>query len=76
MTEFSISIFVEEHTGLRRINDPARIGVPFPRGFLGDIACLKLKSSGGTALALQCRPLDYWPDRSVKWALLDLFAAV
>ncbi len=76
MTDLHIPIFVREDAGLRRINEPVRIGVPFPRGFLGDIASLKLKSSGGATLALQGRPLDYWPDRSVKWALLDFFPAV
>ncbi len=71
-----IPIFVQEHAGLRRVIEPVRIGVPFPRGFSGDTASLKLKNSGGTSLALQGRPLDYWSDRSIKWALLDFFASV
>ncbi|MGO9019951.1 MAG: hypothetical protein ACLQVJ_16570 [Syntrophobacteraceae bacterium] len=76
MTGLSIPIFVQEHAGLRRVIEPVRIGVPFPRGFLEDAAGLKLKNSDGVALALQCSPLDYWSDRSIKWALLDFFAAV
>jgi hypothetical protein len=71
-----IPIFIQEHAGLRRVIEPVRIGVPFPRGFLADTASLKLKNSGGTSLALQGRSLDYWSDRSIKWALLDFFASV
>ena len=71
-----IQIFVQEDSGLGRVNEPVRIGVPFPPGFLKDTAHLKLKSSGVASIALQGRPLDYWSDRSIKWALLDFFAAV
>lgn len=76
LADSSVPIFVHERTGLRRINEPVRIGVPFPQGFLVDTAWLKLKSSSGGGLALQCRPLDYWSDRSVRWVLLDFFADV
>ena len=76
MTEASIRIFVQEHSGLRRVIEPVRIGVPFPLGFLRDTGHIELKSNGGAALPLQGRPLDYWPDGSIKWALLDFFAAV
>ena len=27
-------------------------------------------------LPLQGRPLDYWPDKSIKWVLLDFFVTV
>ena len=76
LTDVPIQIYVQEHSGLGRVIEPVRIGVPFPQGFLKDTDHLKLQSTGGAYLALQGRPLDYWSDRSIKWALLDFFAAV
>lgn len=75
MKDFSIPIFVQEHAAIPRKSEPVRIGVPFPKGALYDPACLRIAGSGG-ALPLQVRPLGLWPDRSIRWALLDFFASV
>ena len=76
LKDISVPIFIQEYAGIQRTNEPVRIGVPFPRGVIEDTACLKLKSRGGTALPLQVRVMDHWPDKSLKWALLDFAADV
>ena len=76
LKHLSVPIFVQECAGIQRKNEPVRIGVPFPRGAVGDTACLKLMNTGGIFSPLQFRPLDYWPDKSIKWGLLDFCAAL
>ncbi len=46
-------------------------GVPWPRGRLRDVASLALFDEKGPARRLQARPLDHWPDGSIRWTLLD-----
>src|SRR5262245_59435935 len=50
---------------------PVSIGVPFPRGVLRDLGMLSLSDSDGSRKPLQAIALGQWPDRSVKWVLLD-----
>jgi hypothetical protein len=76
LKDISVPIFIQEYTGIQRTGEPVRIGVPFPRGVIENTACLKLKSSDGTALPLQVRAMGHWPDKSVKWALLDFSPTV
>ncbi|XHR26679.1 MAG: hypothetical protein ACFUZC_12040 [Chthoniobacteraceae bacterium] len=47
----------------------ASTGFPFARGTLTDPAALRVKVAGAPVPA-QGKPLAYWPDGSVKWALL------
>jgi hypothetical protein len=47
------------------------MGLPFPRGALGDVSRLTLTTDDGTSPTLQARPLAHWADGSVKWLLLD-----
>ncbi len=57
------------------MSEPVRIGVPFPKGVLYDPARLRIAGSGSN-WPLQARPLGLWPDKSIKWVLLDFFASV
>lgn len=50
--------------------DYVRVGVPFPKGLLDDVRRLKLLANGGIR-PLQAKPLSFWEDGSVSWALLD-----
>jgi hypothetical protein len=52
---------------------PIRIGLPFPAGFVGGAAPLALLDGVGRALPAQWQTLSSWPDRSVRWALLDFW---
>ena len=76
MKNFSVPILIEEKAGLERMREPVRLGVPLPRGYLHDSSHLRLKDSSGDLLPLQVRPLAFWPDGTIKWALLDFFATV
>ena len=74
MDKLIIPIFLEDFSGLNRINEPVRIGIPFPKGFVEDACFLKLHEETGQPLRSQVRPLALWSDRTIKWALLDFFA--
>jgi len=53
---------------------PVTSGVPFRRGALTDPRQVALLA-GGKPLPLQTEVLAWWPDRSVKWLLLDFQAS-
>jgi hypothetical protein len=54
---------------------PVSLGVPFPRGWITDPGELRASVAvTGDALAVQTRLLARWPDRSVKWLLVDVLA--
>jgi hypothetical protein len=42
-------------------------GVPWPKGKLPAHIPLALTATDGTPVAVQSRPLAYWPDGSIKW---------
>lgn len=52
---------------------PVTTGIPFARGTLTDPARVKLISDG-QEVPLQREVLAWWPDKSVKWLLLDFQA--
>jgi PcRGLX-like N-terminal RIFT barrel domain len=60
--------------GRARHREPVSIGIPLPAGQVRSVAKLSLESAGRGDIPLQARPLDLWPDGSVRWLLLD-FAA-
>ena len=64
-----ISIFIRETQGIQRKADPVSFGVPFRQGALDNTNKLKLIDQ---AKELPCNLVAtaYWPDKSVKWALL------
>jgi hypothetical protein len=55
----------------RRRGEPVTCGIPWPRGFLKNPKDLCLQDQDGRAVPLQTAILDSWPDRSVRWLLLD-----
>jgi PcRGLX-like N-terminal RIFT barrel domain len=56
--------------------EPVRIGIPFPKGFVRDAGLLRVRNDLKEEKPLQSRPLALWPDGSIKWALLDFIASV
>jgi hypothetical protein len=50
---------------------PATVGVPFPRGALTGVETLVLSNADDARIALQVLPLARWSDGCVKWLLLD-----
>jgi len=58
-----------------RRGEPVRIGVPLPAGQCFDADSLGIEAAHGIVNA-QARALDWWPDGSIRWALVDFEATV
>lgn len=56
--------------GPTRRREPITMGVPLPRGLTASPADFRLETARG-AIGVQVRPLDRWPDGSLRWVLLD-----
>ena len=67
----SIPIIIEEYAGIDRANEPVTVGIPFPKGLLTDASSLSLIDPEKGPLPLQTQTLADWPDKSLKWVLLD-----
>jgi len=53
---------------------PVATGVPFPQGMLRAEAPLAVESPTGEVRPATGRPLAWWPDRSVRWCLVQFGA--
>lgn len=53
---------------------PVRSGVPIPRGRLWDCGRCQLLGPGGAPVDAQFAAWSYWPDRSIKWLIVDFIA--
>lgn len=65
------AFIVRESSMLGRQGEPVTIGIPLPKAYLKEGESLTLVEGHGTVIPLQTTMSAYWPDRSVKWALLD-----
>ena len=65
------TIVVREPRGISREGEAIRIGVPLARGALADVGEAALFDSQDRPLVAQFTALAKWPDRSVKWLLVD-----
>ena len=70
------TVTVEEIGGIDRVNEAITIGIPFPQGRLYKASKLVLHDSMYACLPLQTDVLAAWPDKSLKWVLLDFQTAV
>lgn len=70
------TIHVREQAGIGREGEAIRTGVPLARGAVTDIGELALFDGQERQLAAQVKALATWPDRSVKWLLVDARATV
>lgn len=69
MTE--IPIWVDEPNGVDLDAWPITRGVPLRRGVLRDPKQAALLGADGKAIPCATRAVAWWPDKSVKWLLLD-----
>lgn len=76
MTETAVEFRVREADGIARSREPVTVGVPIPRGQVRDAASLSLVGPSGTAIPVQARVTDTWPDGSARWVLLDFLIAI
>jgi len=65
------TLIVREPVGLVRRLESIRTGVPLARGLLDDVGGLGLLDGNAAAVPAQFTVLARWPDRSVKWLLVD-----
>src|SRR5438874_10242557 len=72
----TVEILIEAPAPKVRDREPVTCGIPWPKGMLHDPNYLVLRDEKGESIPLQTRILDRWPDRSVRWLLLDLQATV
>jgi hypothetical protein len=76
MQNFNIPIRLKECHGFGRVNEPVRLGIPLSRGLLSESQKICVVSHLGQFIPSQTRPLCLWPDRSIKWLLLDIFVTL
>lgn len=65
------TLIVRERHGIARRGEAIRTGVPLARGALQDVAQAALFDANDTPVPAQFRVLAKWPDRSIKWLLVD-----
>jgi hypothetical protein len=65
------TITTREPIGVVRSDEPIRIGVPLARGAVIETGDVALFDGSDRALAAQFTALAHWPDRSIKWLLVD-----
>ena len=66
-----VAFRIDEPAGVARRAWPVTVGVPLRQGEVQSAGELRLRGPDGRPVAVQAERLAYWPDRSVKWALLD-----
>lgn len=71
----SVPITVENEGTLRR-NEAVRLGVPIPRGELASPDNTQLHDDKGADIPAHVTSTGQWPDRSVKWLLVEFLAEV
>ena len=72
---FALTLVAPAEDCTRRAGEPVRIGVPLPAGACVDAGRLRIESARGPVDA-QARALEWWPDGSIRWALVDFHATV
>lgn len=78
MTVAAVGITVGPCTGGRVVTgrraEPVTIGVPLPRALVHDPSRARLLDASSQEVPLQTRALDWWPDGSIRWLLIDFQA--
>ena len=72
----TVEILIEAPAPKVRHREPVTCGIPWRKGMLHDPNYLVLRDEKGESIPVQTRILDRWPDRSVRWLLLDWQATV
>lgn len=76
MRSFTIPVWLKECHGLQRTNEPVRVSVPLSKGLLSNNQKVRVINHLEQSVPSQARPLCWWPDRSIKWLLLDIFVTL
>lgn len=74
---FRIPIYVNEPTGNPRVlSEPVSLGVPFRQGDVVTVEEITLRDNNGMTLPCQKKILARWPDKTIKWILLDFLVTI
>jgi hypothetical protein len=76
LKDIDIPVWLEDHHGLTRENEPVTVGLPLPRGARVGTTGVRLQDATGDEVPFQAQVLSTWPDGSTKWLLLDFRARV
>jgi hypothetical protein len=71
----SVSLYVKETAGIRRMGFPVNARVPFPKGALANATDVKLMS-GDAEVPAQFSAESQWPDNSIQWLDVDFNASL
>ncbi|MFQ5646065.1 MAG: fibronectin type III domain-containing protein [bacterium] len=75
-----IPLTITERADVDRLNEPVTTGVPLPEGAVretsGGKIPLKLLDERGKEVPAQFKVTSRWPDKTVRWLLLDFQASV
>jgi len=71
MSERGCSILLTEPAGIFREKEPLRLGVPFAKSAVFDETELRVVDKSGSLLPFQAKVLERWPNRSLKWVLVE-----
>lgn len=70
-----IPVFINRLLPDNTVNLPFSGGIPFAKGELNSIDNLELVNSYGQVVPAQFKILSKWPDKSLKWVLVDLLSS-
>jgi hypothetical protein len=71
----SVTLYVKETAGIRRMGFPVNARVPFPKGALANAAGARLMS-GDAEVPAQFSAESQWPDNSIQWLDVDFNASL
>ena len=72
----ALEFHIREQSGVRRIQEPITMGIPFPKGLVSDSSALAMYTENDEAIPLQAQVTARWGDQTIQWALLDFLASV
>ena len=71
----AVELTLVERSGIDRIDEPITFGVPLPQGHVHLVDQLFL-AEGDRPVAAEMRPVDLWPDGSLRWIHIDFQSSV
>lgn len=72
----AVPVLLEETAGVARRAAPVTGGIPMPKGRLTKTDGIWMSSPDGRPVRSQVRALERWPDKSIRWLLVDFVADV
>ena len=71
VTRRSVSVNLLEEAGVVRSDELMSFGMPFEQGAIFAPAMIRVLDAGGDECPAQATVTSWWPDGSVRWALID-----